>query len=91
MHGDFMRTTLTIDSDVAERIRQETQTGKRSLKDVINDRLRAGFGMQPRVDRPPFTVEPHTSSYQPGFDTGKLNPFLDDLEADACRDRLGGR
>ena len=84
-----MRTTLTIDSDVAERIRQETRTGKRSLKDVINDRLRAGFGMQPRVDQPPFTVEPHSSSYQPGVDTGKLNQFLDELEADAGRDRLG--
>ena len=86
-----MRTTLTIDSDGAERIRQETRTGKRSLKDVINDWLRAGFGMKPRVDQPPVTVEPRTSRYQPGVDTGKLHPFLDDLEMDACRDRLGCR
>ena len=83
-----MRTTLTIDSDVAERIRQETRSGKRSLKEVINDRLRAGFGMTPRSTHEPFQVEPHASSYRPGVDAGKLNQLLDDLDAEAGLNRL---
>jgi hypothetical protein len=83
-----MRTTLTIDSDVAERIRQETRSGKRSLKEVINDRLRVGFGMTPRSTHEPFQVEPHASSYRPGVDAGKLNQLLDDLDAAAGLDRL---
>jgi hypothetical protein len=83
-----MRTTLTIDSDVAERIRQETRSGKRSLKEVINDRLRVGFGMTPRSTHEPFQVEPHASSYRLGVDAGKLKQLLDDLDAEAGLDRL---
>jgi hypothetical protein len=86
-----MRTTLTIDSDVAERIRQETRSGKRSLKEVINDRLRAGFGMTPRSTPAAFKVDPHASSYQPGVDAGKLNQLLDDLDAEACLARVDTR
>lgn len=88
MYDVFMRTTLTLDSDVAERIRQETRSGKRSLKEVVNDRLRAGFGMTPRVSQTPFHVEPHSSTYQPGVDAGKFNQLLDDLDAEASPGRL---
>lgn len=43
MHHVCMRTTLTIDEEIAERIRQEVALGKRSLKTVINDALRQGL------------------------------------------------
>lgn len=84
-----MRTTLSIDSDVAERIRQEVRTGKRSLKQVINDCLRIGFGMATREHHSPFRVEPHSSAYQPGLDTAKLNQVLDDLDAESGARPLG--
>lgn len=83
-----MRTTLSIDSDVAERIRQEIHAGKRTLKEVINDCLRISFGMTQRDDAAPFRVEPHSSAYHPGFDTAKLNQALDELDAEAGAQRL---
>lgn len=86
-----MRTTLSIDSDVAERIRQEIRTGKRSLKQVINDCLRIGFGMTAGDHHAPFRVEPHSSAYQPGLDTTKLNQVLDDLDAEESAQRVGRR
>ena len=78
-----MRTTLTLDSDVAERLRQETASGKLSLKQVVNDRLRKGFGINPRQSPSAFKVEPHASPYIPGIDRAKLNQLVDELEAGA--------
>jgi hypothetical protein len=86
-----MRTTLTIDSDVAERIQQEVASGRRTLKDVINERLRAGFGIKPASPRRRFKVEPHRSAYQPGVDAAKLNQLVDELEMEAAGRRLGQR
>lgn len=88
MHDDSMRTTLTLDSDVAERIRQELASGRRTLKDVINERLRVGFGITPVSPRRRFKVEPHHSAYQPGIDTAKLNQLIDELEMEAAGRRL---
>jgi len=77
----LMRTTLTIDPDVAERIRQETQSGRRSLKAVINDRLRMGYGLVTKEVRTPYRVRPHSSAFQPGVDPAKLNQLIDELDA----------
>ena len=78
-----MRTTLTLDSDVAERLRQETASGKLSLKQVVNDRLRKGYGLNARRNLPAFKVEPHASAYIAGVDRAKLNQLVDELEAGA--------
>lgn len=76
-----MRTTLTIDSDVAECIRQETRLG-RSLKEVVNERLRAGFGLKTEEPRAPYRVNPHNSPFLPGIDPSKLNQLIDELDAE---------
>ncbi len=38
-----MRTTLTIDDDVAALLKQEMRRSGRPLKQVVNERLRLGF------------------------------------------------
>ena len=38
-----MRTTLTLDDDVAARLRTIVKTRRRPLKAVVNDALRAGL------------------------------------------------
>ena len=38
-----MRTTLTVDDDVAVLLEQERKNRKVSLKEVVNDALRAGL------------------------------------------------
>jgi hypothetical protein len=83
MHDVSMRTTLTLDPDVAERIRQELASGKRTLKDVVNERLRAGFGWTVAEAAAPYRVEPHRSAYRSGIDRGRLNALADELDADA--------
>ena len=80
-----MRTTLTLDPDVAGRLRQETASGKHSFKQVINDRLRAGLGIIPRKKQKPFRVAAHSSPYHPGVDPAKLNQLLDEMDAENFR------
>ena len=79
-----MRTTLTIDPDVAERLRQETANGKQSLKQVVNESLRIGLGLKRNPARRPFKVKAHHSPYRPGIDRAKLNQIADEMEVEAA-------
>ena len=45
-----MRTTLTLDPDVAELIDREMAKRKLSLKSVVNDALRRALGASPTSD-----------------------------------------
>ncbi|MFP4282079.1 MAG: CopG family transcriptional regulator [Opitutales bacterium] len=79
-----MRTTLTLDPDVAEQIRKAGLSGKRSQKEIINDALRRGLrsdsgGAQPK----PFRVKTFASPFRAGIDTTKLNQLVDELEIEA--------
>lgn len=77
-----VRTTLSLDSDVAQRLRQELASGKKSFKEVVNDRLGLGFGLKKDEKRPPFRVKAHSSAYQPGIDPTKFNQLVDELEGE---------
>lgn len=85
-----MRTTLTLDDDVAEKLRQLAQRSGRSFKDVVNDALRRGLstGAKPPGERPAFEVRPHASGFRAGVDIGKLNQLVDDLELERFGDRV---
>ena len=78
----LMRTTLTLDSDIAQRLRQELASGKKSFKEVVNERLRLGFGLKKAKDRPPYRVKAHSSAFLPGIDQNKLNQLVDQLQVE---------
>jgi len=78
-----MRTTLTIDPDVAERLRQKTASGRQSLKQVVNESLRIGLGIKRKPTQKPYRVKAHNSPYRPGVDRAKLNQIVDELEVEA--------
>lgn len=54
-----MRTTLTLDDDVAARIERLRKTRKESLKDLVNEALREGLKhlAAPQEKRAPFRTE----------------------------------
>lgn len=64
-----MRTTLTLDEDVAAKLRAEARRSGRSFRDIVNDTLRRGLATRrPAPTRKPFTVMAR--------DLGKLLPGL---------------
>ena len=78
-----MRTTLTIEPDVAQLLRREIRRSDKSMKAVVNDALRIGLGMRgkrPRTTR--YQVKPHSFGFRPGIDINRLNQLADDLEAE---------
>jgi hypothetical protein len=78
-----MRTTLTIEPDVAQEIRQRMAEKKLPLKRVINDALRAGLsktGKKERTTR--FVVKPWSLGLKPGIDRDKLGQLLDQLDTE---------
>ena len=85
-----MRTTLTLDDDVAEKLRQLAQRGGHSFKAVVNEALRRGLsaGAKPAREGPAFKVRAHTSGFRAGVDIGKLNQLVDDLDLERFGDRL---
>jgi hypothetical protein len=55
-----MRTTLTIEDDVAVELERLQRERDRSLKDVVNDALRRGLReMNARPKRKPFRTTSH--------------------------------
>lgn len=78
-----MRTTLTLDDAVAERLREEAALGRRSFKEIVNEALRRGLNLEHPEPRIPFRVEPHVSAFRTGIDPARLNQLVDALEVDA--------
>ena len=76
-----MRTTLTLDPDVAELVRETVEQEHLPLKDVINDALRRG--LKPSEPRPAFRIIPHSSALQPGIDPRGFNQLADEIEDEA--------
>jgi hypothetical protein len=78
-----MRTTLTIEPDVAQQIRQRMAEKKRPLKRVVNDALREGLSKTGKKERTArFVVKPWPCQFLPGIDRDKLGQFLDQLDTE---------
>jgi hypothetical protein len=66
-----MRTTLTLDDDVAALVERARKARKQSLREVVNDGLRQGL-------RPTAPPEPRGVYVTPEVDLGRC--FLESLD-----------
>lgn len=78
-----MRTTLTLDPDVAKLLEEETHRQRKPLKQVVNDALRRGLTSKITRKQKPFKVQPHVTTLRPGIDPAGLNRLADELEDEA--------
>lgn len=85
-----MRTTLTLDDDVAYRLRELNRLSGGSFKQLVNETLRAGLqaGQAPTVPLPPFRVTPKAGGFRTGVDVRRLNQLSDELENEQLLDEL---
>jgi hypothetical protein len=83
-----MRTTLTIEPDVAQQIRRRMAQKKLPLKSVVNEALRAGLSSVEKEKKARFVVEPHSCKFKAGIDMDKLNQLADELEAEEFVKRM---
>ncbi len=85
-----MRTTLTLDEDVAHRLRELTRLTGASFKQPVNETLRAGLqgAQKPAPPLPPFRVTPKAGGFRSGVDVLRLNQLNDELESEALLHEL---
>ena len=79
-----MRTTLTIDDDLAAILKKRASEQGHSFKAVVNDLLRAGIaasGGNP-APRQPVTIPTKALELKPGYDPDKLNQLVDEIEVE---------
>ena len=88
-----MRTTLTIDDDVAIALKALVRNSGKTFKTVVNEVMRNGLmtGEKPAPDREAFQVASAPRGFLPGIDPLKLNQLVDELEADGFLERPHGK
>ncbi|MGA9071487.1 MAG: hypothetical protein WB424_14580 [Terracidiphilus sp.] len=73
-----MRTTLTIDDDIAALIEQERRRSGASFKGTVNSLLQRGLGnTQEKADSKPFVVTPFPLGIG---NCDKISELLEELE-----------
>jgi hypothetical protein len=80
-----VRTTLTLDDDLAAELNRTARLSGRSFKEVVNAVIRQGLsaGAQPSAaEHLPFVVQPKACGLQPGIDPLRLNQLLDQLDVE---------
>ena len=87
-----MRTTLTIDDDVAAALKAIARNSGKTFKAVVNDVMRKGLmtGEKPVPARDAFRVASAPRGFLPGIDPLKLNQLVDELETDGFLERPHG-
>jgi len=83
-----MRTTLTLEPDVAKLLTLRMTQKKQSLKRAVNDALRIGLSDRNKPKEKPFRVKPHACGFKPGIDMYKLGQLADELETEETLKKL---
>jgi len=81
-----MRTTVTLDADVAAQIEAERRRSRRSFKDVVNDALRRGLAQpstQPK--RQGSVTRPVTLALRATPDVADISEAITQAEGDHHR------
>ena len=77
-----MRTTLTLDDDIAHSLKEQARLLNKPFKQVVNDTLRRGMSPAVGETRAIYRVKPLHGGFVPGVDPEKLNQLNDELEVE---------
>ncbi len=76
-----MRTTVTLDADVEQRLKEAMRRQGKGFKETLNDALRRGLGPSgSESEERPFAVESRPLRLRTGLDPARLRELDDDLE-----------
>jgi hypothetical protein len=82
-----MRTTLTLDDDVAARLKAETRRAGKPFRDVVNETLRRGLATRrSSPSREPFKVIARDlGDNRPGLSLDDVAGLIEQIEGPATR------
>ena len=76
-----MRTTLTLDDDLAAALKEQARRADQSFNQVVNDTLRRGLSPVLAEAESGYVVRAHRSGFRPGVDPLRLNQINDQVTA----------
>ena len=71
-----MKTTITLDTDVEQRLKEAMHRQGKSFQETLNDTLRRGL----ELSQQPFEVKSRPLRLRSGLDPARLSEMDDDLE-----------
>jgi hypothetical protein len=74
-----MRTTVTLDPDVAEKLKSDARKRNLPFKVVLNDAVRAAYATKRGTARP-YKLPSRPMHLKPGIDLTKALQMVGDLE-----------
>jgi hypothetical protein len=83
-----VRTTLTLDPDVASRLKAEVRRSGRPFKEVVNEALRLAFTKRSRgpVEVSPLEIRPRDlGALRPGLSLDNIGDLLESAEGPTHR------
>lgn len=82
-----MRTTITLDDDLAARLRSLARRSGRAFRDVVNDALRRGLARPPAGSpRTPFRVVTRDlGALRPGVSLDNIAELIERVEGPLAR------
>ena len=84
-----MRTTLTLDDDLAGLLKLRARELGIPFKEAVNRTIRAGLGEAGAARRHPAPkTMPHSFGFRPGVDLDKLGQLSDELEAESFAEKI---
>ena len=78
----LVRTTLTIDDDLAGILRRKSRELEKPFKEIVNIALRKGLAENLEAEMHTVIVRPHDFGASPGIDMDRLNQLVDELEVE---------
>ncbi len=76
-----IKTTVTLDDDVAERVKQQSRSRGVSFREALNQLLRAALAApETQPKRREFRVRPHHGGYYPGLNYDCTESLLEYAE-----------
>lgn len=82
-HDASMRTTLTLDDDVAEFLKEQSRIQNKPFKQIVNETVRRGMSPDVKAHRKPrFKIAPNRGQLVAGVDPLRLNQVNDEIETE---------
>jgi hypothetical protein len=76
-----MRTTLTLDDDVAAKLKAESRRAGRPFRDIVNDTLRRGLASRrATAQRQPFKIVARDLGLKPGLSLDNIWELIEQVE-----------
>jgi hypothetical protein len=75
-----VRTTLTLDKDVAAKLKAEARRSGRTFKEVVNEALRTGLNARTDLTVTPFVVQARSMGARPGLNYDKISELIEQVE-----------